>query len=160
MIQLKTPRKKTDKTAVLLGIGVLNWPRAERVGDRYGVVFLNRESGGYRYPGEEDPREPAPEYKDIRDVSAGEHGRLVAVVLKARESGHIGDLFHGVGPRTPKVGRRITLGTGTLFFETAEGMNGIGAGLRPDDGRATLWLKIRALYDCHDQTVELWFYPS
>jgi hypothetical protein len=151
--------KKSSISAVVLGAGVLNWPREERVGDRYGIVFLGPSSGGYAIP-DGTPVESAKTYRPVKKLCEGQRGRLVATVLETRRSGHIGDLFHGISPRTPKVGQEIELGEGTLFFDTREGMSGFGAGLKPDDGRETLWLKIRSLYDCHDQTVELKFYPA
>ncbi|OIM94091.1 hypothetical protein BLN97_12520 [Bradyrhizobium elkanii] len=89
----------------------------------------------------------------------GRRGDLVAVVKETRESTHIGDLFRGVSPRTPEVGQIIALGSGTLIIEPApEG--GVMVGLRPDDGRDSDWLRIRALYDAHEQTVDLHFHPT
>lgn len=39
-------------------------------------------------------------------------------------------------------------------------LGGAQVGLRPDDGRDYDWLDIRALYDAHEQTVELYFQPE
>jgi hypothetical protein len=47
------------------------------------------------------------------------------------------------------------LGKGTLFFADDETV-----GIRPDDGRDTLWMDIKALYNAHDQTVTLCFDDS
>ena len=141
---------------VVLGVGVLNWPARERRGDRYGLIGLNSKSGGYDG---ENSIEDAKKYKALppeQDPVYGKHGKLVAMVLETRQSGHIGDLFHGVFPVTPEVGQEIALGEGTLFHEESEGFDGL-VGLRPDDGRNTLWLDINSLYRCHDQTVELRF---
>ncbi len=75
---------------------------------------------------------------------------------------HIGDLFRGVSPSTPKVGETIVLGTGTFFTEPtdwyAEGVKfSLAFGLDPDDGRETDWLDINSLYRLHEQDVELYF---
>lgn len=125
-----------------LGNGVLNWPPAERVGDRYGLVKL------FATPAWRDVVE-----LELHGTEEGQRGRLVAVVKETRKSQHIGDLFHGVFPEMPNTGDKIVLGEGTLFYE------GDSVGLRPDDGRETQWLDIRALYRAHDQTVDLYFEP-
>jgi len=121
-----------------LGTGVLVWDGAERRSDRYGTVCLvaSLSSKG-----------------KVRLVQAkeGARGHLVAIVKETRQSRHIGDLSHGVFPKTPEVGQKITLGEGTMFFE------GESVGLRPDDSRSTQWLDMRALYNAHDQTVTLYF---
>ena len=124
-----------------LGTGVLDWEKGERISDRYGMVKLF-----------DKPSPPQTPIKLQRLMER--HGRLVAVVREARDSPHIGDLFHRVFPSKPKVGERIVLGGGTLFFEND------GVGLMPDDGRETLWLEIRALYRLHNQTVTLFFEAS
>ncbi|HMN19582.1 MAG TPA: hypothetical protein PKA31_03245 [Candidatus Moranbacteria bacterium] len=121
-----------------LGTGILNWNGAERRSDRYGSVML------YVSLENEEPIH-------LVQVKAGKRGRLIAIVKETRQSRHIGDLFHGVFPKTPKVGQKITLGEGTLFFE------GNVVGLQPDDGRDTQWLDMRALYNAHEQTVALCF---
>jgi len=121
-----------------LGTGVLIWNVAERRSDRYGSVMLLSSP---------DSEQPIP----LVQVKAGKRGRLVAIVKKTRRSRHIGDLFHGVFPKTPKMGQKITLGEGMLFFENNE------VGLQPDDGRDTQWLDMRALYNVHEQTVTLCF---
>jgi hypothetical protein len=52
----------------------------------------------------------------------------------------------------------IWLGAGRLFFEVQEDGN-VAVGLQSLYGHSTQWLELRALYACHDQTVELWFCP-
>jgi hypothetical protein len=91
----------------------------------------------------------------LAQTMAGKHGRLVAIVKEVRPSHHVGDLYHGVFPQTPQVGQHIMLGKGTLFFADDETV-----GIRPDDGRDTLWMDIKALYNAHDQTVTLCFDDS
>jgi len=132
-------KTKTESQVFNVGTGILTWNRDERVSDRYGTVRLAVEVDG--------KRTDIPLAKDCVD----KHGSLVAVVMETRKSEHIGDLFHGIAPRTPHVGQRITLGTGTVFFED----NMIG--VEPDDGRDAQWLDMRALYDAIDQTVHLTF---
>lgn len=122
-----------------LGTGVLMWDAEERRSDRYGSVVL------YSSP-------DCDERIKLVQIKEGVRGRLIAIVKETRKSHHIGDLFHGVFPKIPKTGQEITLGEGTLFFG-----NDDTVGLQPDDGRDTLWLDIRALYEAHAQTVTLCF---
>lgn len=141
--------------SINLGTGVLTWGRSERVSDRYGAVYLIPDGANSLTSG------PSTSLIDQEEAVAltGFHGKLIAKVIETRESTHIGDLFRGIGPRTPKKGSRLTLGEGTLFVEPAPD-SGVAVGLRPDDGRASDWLKPRALYDAHEQTVELLFQPG
>lgn len=127
----------TDPKPMILGEGVLNWPRFERVSDRYGLV--NLDSGNVQIDG------PPPQTR----------GRLAAIILETRPSSHIGDIFAGHAPSEPETGEEITLGEGTLF----RGAYG-SVGLEPYDGRETNWLDPKALYRCHSQTVRLVFYPK
>ena len=131
-----------------IGRGVLNWPRVERIGDRYGAVVLLEEPLGDPIANFDKVIPPV----ELKQPPDGElRGWLVAVVEETRQSGHLGDVFDGVRPKTPEVGEEILLGSGTLFFE------GPTVGLSPDDGRKTRWLDIRKLYRAHDQTVALYF---
>lgn len=128
---------------VTLGQGQLWWARFERQSDRYGSVFL------LAGPDDED-------YASFEFAPVGRRGRLVAVVLHTRRSGHCGDLDRGLAPSTPEVGEEITLGTGTLFTDDDSDAGAATAvGVKPDDGRTTAWLDPRALYRCHNQTVRL-----
>jgi len=121
----------------IIGVGVLNWDRSERVCDRYGSVNLSRTVESER--------------KIALTVLEGRHGRIIAEVRETRESRHIGDMFRGAYPQKPKIGERIVLGEGTVFGQAGS------VGLRPDDGREDLWLDIHALYRAHEQTVALVF---
>lgn len=147
--------KVQDK--VHLGAGTLTWSRAERVSDRYGSVYLMADGNNSL-----NHSAPAPSLvrQGMVDRWTGFRGDLLAVVVANRESTHIGDLFRGVAPRKPEVGQIIKLGTGRLFSEPApEG--GYQVGVSPDvDDQTTDWLDIRALYDAHEQTVELFFHPN
>ena len=125
---------------ILLGTGVLNWDRTERITDRYGAVHLSNQPEGGK------------QLKFLMNLE-GQKVALIAVVKETRESPHIGDFFRGLYPETPYVGENILLGTGTLFFDEAS------VGLKPDDGRDSDWLNPKALYRLHYQTVELYAEP-
>ena len=132
-----------------IGTGVLTWTRYERIGDRYGAVYLiDRQPEDYF--ADEKYRYPV-----LTEITDEPFGRLTAKVLETRESGHIGDLFRGLFPTTPEVGEEIVLGEGYLFY--AHDGDIFTVGLDPRDGRASDWLDPRALYRAHEQTVELWF---
>jgi len=136
------PLEETKKQEIELGIGVLNWPRSERVSDRYGTVHLLDEAG------------PAAEQLLLKELPEGQTGSLIAEVLESRKSTHIGDLFRGIFPSTPEVGAKIILGHGKLFY------NGNHVGLQPEDDREKDWLDPHALYQVHEQTVKLIFVPE
>lgn len=130
-----------------LGTGRLSWPRFERVGDRYGTVMLMADGDSFTEPSR---------YVRPNNAPVGQRGTLVAEVLEARESTHIGDLFRGFFPETPEVGERIILGEGTFFTEETD-FGALLLGLRPDDGRDSDWLDPPKLYRAHEQTVRLTF---
>lgn len=121
-----------------IGAGVLTWSPGERVSDRYGTVYLLTMLD-------------SSETVRLAKTTEGKPGRLIALVRETRRSRHIGDLFHGVFPKIPEVGQKVVLGEGTLFFQDEL------VGVRPDDGRHTQWLNLRALYQVHEQTVTLFF---
>lgn len=135
----------TATTAITLGRGTLDWPRHERVSDRYGLVTLLK-------------RVDADGTVDFGAAPIDEVGRLVATVRGQRRSHHIGDLFRGLRPpdTPPAIGSVHVLGEGTLFRSRApEGWDYVG--LRPDDGRTSDWLDPRVLYTLHSQVVDLAF---
>lgn len=148
-------------TDIEIGIGRLNWPRGERVGDRYGVVRL------YADP---NPGEDSVHHRLMDDLARtpmlldklpfGERGTLIAEVLVARDSYHIGDFFHGYYPETPEVGESIQLGEGELFTETD--LDGPLVGVNPGEQLVYKrhFMDPVALYRAHDQTVRLLFRPS
>ena len=129
----------------LIGTGILNWPRKERVNDRYGIVAL--------WPRDDEYGTPIP--MDINPLE-GMRGELIAKVLEARQSTHIGDLFREIYPVTPEVGEEIVLGEGVVFYELHEDGQ-VFIGLKPDDGRKEDWLDPKMLYRAHAQYVELYF---
>ena len=141
-------RKEAHRTgSILLGRGVLSWPREERISDRYGSVALFTTAG--------DDAVSLPFEK------ASGYGRLVAEILETRDSTHVGDWFRGFYPTRPEVGETIVLGVGRIFFDTvrdgATRMHVVG--LKPSDGREKDWLDPKALYRAHHQTVALRFEP-
>lgn len=138
-----------------LGTGVLTWDAVERRSDRYGAVYLIPD--GCNSMTESDT--PSLVRAESVDALSGRRGHLLAVVVATRKSTHIGDLFHGIFPRTPEVGQVIELGHGDLF-RSNNYAGGASVGVRPDDGRDEMWMDVRALYDAHEQTVELFFSPT
>lgn len=142
------------KNAILLGVGSLNWDGMERRSDRYGMVSLFKENS------EDKIIEPNTKIEEQAiKAHVGQKGKLVVKITATRESTHIGDIFRGLSPSTPKVGKVFTLGDGTLFSRTD--INGqIHVGLQPDDDRQSDWLNARTLYKVHEQSVELYFEPS
>lgn len=130
-----------------IGTGIFGWSGAERRSNRYGAVHLGAENESVKM-------------KDIIDRPrllrfAGKRVRIECVVLETRESGHIGDLFLGIYPSTPEVGERVELGVGTLGLIDPDWDGLPSFVLRPDDGRADLWIDPCKLYRLHDQTVEM-----
>lgn len=131
--------------------GIFAWGADERRSDRYGFITVTPENY--------DLSASSPVSIDDQEgfaALAGRRARITAVVVEARRSGHIGDLFRGFHPSTPKVGKQFKLGEGTLRIKPAA-WSGIGLefGLEPDDGRQTDWFDPRKLYKLHDQTVEI-----
>ena len=129
----------------LIGIGELNWPKGERVTDRYGCVSLNKGGG-------QDSEEEITDIKMDVGKFIGKKGTLTAKVISTRDSYHIGDLFRGLVPSKPEVDDGLTLGIGVLFIGEYNSV-----GLEPEDGRESDWLDPEVLYQLHCQTVELYF---
>jgi len=126
---------------IILGTGVLNWNRDERVTDRYGTVKL--------YKGARPDHD-----KEVPLVQTKGYGKLCATVLETRDSYHQGDWIRGLSPGGAKMGMTVVLGTGTIF---SEGISVVG--LAPLKKRYSDWLNPRSLYKLHHQTVSLWFVP-
>ncbi|WP_217281333.1 phosphoadenosine phosphosulfate reductase domain-containing protein [Kibdelosporangium persicum] len=125
--QAATAEHSEGAATIGLGQGQLWWPRFERQSDRYGTVFL------LTGPDAED-------YVSFENAPVGRPGRLVAVVVETRRSGHCGDIARALAPTTPTVGEEITLGTGTLFTETDVDLGvPTAVGLAPADHRDTRW---------------------
>lgn len=122
-----------------IGTGVLNWPANERRSDRYGLIGLL-------------PDVASSEFLKL-DIGAiaGRRGKLIAQVVEARQSTHIGDLFRAIFPSTPDVGEEIELGEGILFS------HGTYVGVYPRDTTQGDWMDPRKLYRAHEQTVRLVF---
>jgi hypothetical protein len=141
-----------DGNEVLLGVGILSWFARERRSDRYGYVFLMEK-------GDSNSTSAETEYVNIAQRRKGSFGTLKVRVLKTRQSTHVGDWFRGVYPRIPKVGAVLTLGTGRLRYEYEKQFGVMTVGIEPLEHSNT-WMDVRALYDVHEQTVELLFEPA
>ncbi|MBB4635939.1 hypothetical protein [Longimicrobium terrae] len=140
----------------VVGSGILSWSVFERLGGRYGTIFLS--------PSDFLERVHHPVMLDTDALHAleGESVRLAVRVLECRSSGHAGDsLLYLVPGPPPAPGSVHELGAGPLFLEdqreipVAEHPTGLGIGIRPSDGRTEMWMDPRVLYRVHDQTVEL-----
>jgi len=131
---------------ILIGKGVLSWPKSERVSDRYGTVMLMKD-GMDSYATQEGP-------VSLINTPSGKNVRLFATVIENRQSTHIGDILRGLYPSTPDVGETIDLGIGEIFYEQFRSYTLVG--LKPNDDRESDWLNPVALYRAHEQTVELY----
>jgi hypothetical protein len=135
-----------------LGIGILNWDGRERRTDRYGTVTLSEST----CEGKKTSFVTTLNIDGIKTL-AGKKGTLIARVIEARESRHIGDLFRGFHQtRIPKVDEPFVLGVGKLFYEKCS-FAPLQLGVLPEDKREQDWLDPQVLYVVHDQTVELIF---
>jgi hypothetical protein len=135
-----------------LGTGILNWDGSERRSDRYGTVTLSESTC-------EDKKTSFVTKLNVDGIKAlaGKKGTLIARVIEARESRHIGDLFRGLcQTRIPNVNEPFVLGVGTLFYEKCS-FAPLQLGVQPEDKREHDWLDPQVLYEVHDQTVELFF---
>lgn len=131
---------------IVLGTGVLDWPRIERQTDRYGTVLL------FRHADRSDP-----EQVKLESVEEDTYGRLVAKVIEARRpilSGpKVDPMTVDLASLMPKAGQAFVLGKGYVFYEDG------AFGLKPEDGRDERWLHVGALHRVHNQTVTLSFKP-
>ena len=132
-----------------IGRGVFSWDSTERRSNRYGSFHL----ADRPYDGE-DREEVALDIQACRDL-CGKRVHLVADVVATRESGHIGDVFLGIYPSKPQPGERIDLGVGVLDLTPSWEEGSYDIVLKPEDGRAELWIDPRQLYRLHDQTVNI-----
>lgn len=132
-----------------LGVGIFAWDGRERRTVRYGAVNLCR----HPYNGSETV--DVVFHGQVAERLRGQLVRLTCEVIATRTSGHVGDAFLGIKPSTPALGEVVYLGVGLLDIE--DGWSGASPSivLRPDDGRAKLWIDPRKLYRLHDQTVRL-----
>lgn len=133
---------------MLIGHGILNWRRNERITDRYGAIHLSSGDGFFVI---------------FQRQCEGQRGVLYAIVRETRVSSHCGDMLRGIAPSVPDLGEKIVLGSGTLFYneditDTSAKISFVG--LKPDDGREHDWLDVHSLYKLHEQTVDLYFDPS
>jgi len=139
-------------TKTKIAHGLLSWPRKERISDRYGVVAF--------WPDDVEGKLVHKDSKVFLDEILrlkGKKGSLVAIVLEARKSKHIGDMFRGLSPSTPDVGEEILLGKGTLYHEAPDSENGEAHCVGLSQKRDHDWLNPKSLYRVHEQIVDLYF---
>jgi hypothetical protein len=138
---------------VVLGEGILGWPRYERASGRFGTVLLT-----------DDPKPAAPwKWKGFPAAPAGRWGMLTAEVIEVLQLRWPDD-DPDAGPQPPcAAGDVITLGTGYLFRSRVNGGPVIGlrpdASLAEDDYGHEGWMDGEALYQVEDQRVRLVFTP-
>jgi hypothetical protein len=127
---------------VILGEGVLNWQREERICNRYGAVHLETRAGSDTFAA-------------FRNIPAGQPGVLVARILENGEPG-----FMAVGRELPlpEPGTVVMLGMGVLFRESPDGIPSVG--VEPQDGRRENWMDPDTLAVVHQQVVRLEFRPA
>jgi hypothetical protein len=146
-LRLGLAERTRSSEHVVLGEGQLSWNGSERRSDRYGAVGLYSDA---------DWKVCANSQPLHCQIYSGTRGVLRAVVLETQDADHCGDLTHGWHVGGAKVGDVYELGEGVLFFDHEGGEK---VGVRPEDGRDTLWLDGPNLYKCHSQTVRLEFVP-
>lgn len=128
--------------------GICGWEGYERRSNRYGSIHLTASPYG-------GPDLAKVEFdQNALKALEGKKVRLTCKVVETRESGHAGDAFLKIKPSTPEVGAVIDLGVGTLAISAGYDGNP-DIFLKPGDGRPTLWIDPRKLYQLHDQTVEV-----
>ncbi len=132
--------------------GIFTWCFNERRSNRYGVVAVD--CINYDRSAE---AETSSNHETFREL-LGKRVRLIARIDAARKSGHAGDAGLKVAPpAVPLVpGTLLEIGVGILdtsWIDWADMEHGIM--LRPNDGRAELWMDPRILYQLHDQTVTI-----
>src|SRR5437762_4941332 len=84
--KLVAEKTKQMNNQILIGRGVLTWNRGERITDRYGSVWLMQDGTEAQ----------------AKMLFPNGRGRLVALILDARQSSHIGDIARGIGPVKPQ----------------------------------------------------------
>ena len=134
---------------VRIAYGIFGWEGGERRSRRYGAIHFDAS-----LVDESDAIVKVYHNKKALKQLRGKRVRLIGKVLDTRESGHVGDLKHGIRPSTPEKDEEIDLGVGTLdiepgYDETPDVV------LRPNDGRQVFWIDPRKLYRLHEQTVDL-----
>jgi hypothetical protein len=137
----------------VLGTGPLTWDKSERVSDRYGAVYLDKDNSLSETIGKVEFNVELAEELASRKV----RGRLTALVKETRKSTHVGDLTHKIFPETPEVGEVIVLSDIGFFFVTKNYEGACAVGIIPEDGRRNFWLIVPSLYCAHEQTVTLIF---
>jgi hypothetical protein len=92
-----------------VGFGIFSWAASERRSDRYGSFFM----GDTNY---DDTVKVVPRLDCAHLI--GKRVKVWCKVVKARKSGHVGDLALKIFPKTPKVGEIVPLGVAILAPRT------------------------------------------
>lgn len=145
----------------VIGVGLLDWPRKERITGRYGTIAL------YAPDHENKPI-------DLPSAYDGRHGVLIARIagesIRPTTRTHAVELGIASEEELPRLGTDYLLGQGTLFREALDpaevGEGKYAIGLHPDDGCQSdeeqelynaPWLNDDYLHCLHQQIVELSF---
>lgn len=154
---------------MIVARGIFQWDGSERRSDRYGTfaITAHDEDSAITTKGEKvvfsdfsaDDHEAFANLAAIMDLE-GKNVSIKVKVIETRQSRHVGDVFRGIKPSTPKLGTVIDLGIGELYIEhstwpAGECCGDVFIGLKPADGRDTDWFDPRKLYQLHCQTVEV-----
>jgi hypothetical protein len=137
-----------------VGKGIFCWSGIERQTRRYGAFYLG--DATFSNTVKVTPSLKVAQLERLR----GRRVQVFATVVEVRKSGHVGDAFLGLKPKTPKVGQTIDLGVGVLDLGTLSYDKFTTIVLRPEPLRRELWLDPRKLFRLHDQTVELDVSPT
>jgi hypothetical protein len=132
----------------IVGFGIFTWEGFERRSNRYGSFTLCSK----------DYNETTTVEPFLNDLSGfqGKRVRIVAKIITARESGHLGDKILGIYPSMPEIGEEIEIGVGIFNCKESTWNNFNEIFLLPNDGRNKFWIDPHILYQLHDQTVEIY----
>lgn len=123
---------------MILGTGKFTWDSAERRTNRYGSFTLV-------------------DGVEIFDstIFLNKMVKISCEVLETRKSSHMGDIFLGIYPSTPKVGDVIELGTGIFDIQNSTWNEECPDFFLKNEERRELWIDPVQLYKVHDQTVRV-----
>ncbi|MEU1761262.1 hypothetical protein [Micromonospora sp. NPDC005652] len=129
-----------------IGRGRVATHSGERHTDRYGLLYLVDDSASSDRP-------------HLVDLDLGEYaGRLGALYAEV-----VGPGLDVGGDEKASVGDVVRLGDGELFTESAgrnSGVDVMGVGVQPTNGRETNWMDPMALYRVRHRPVRLFFTPA
>lgn len=139
----------------MIAMGILGWSRFERQSKRYGFIAV--ESTGFSHSTNLHYFN-----NNLLEQLKGKRVRITAVVMEARDSEHVGDMYlyqeneeNHLKPSTPNVLESYVLGVGTLLVGSDEQFQNPIIGVTPEDNREHFWMDPITLYRLHEQTVEI-----